>query len=315
MALTWDLDKPENNVTVASLPGHIRDVKTAVDSAIDDEHDAGSYGQDAEPSTRPDGEAFTAADLGRIWVDTDSTPDNAVYVLTSFSPVTWTPVSTEIIATLLASARTFAEAITLEKTLEVTGATTLTGTATMAVSPVFTKGIVANTSYLQGRNAADDGNADMITVDANDHACLADGAVVAAATEVGDGDRTIVDKAYADTKGIFGMPGTSLSRVNTTHGTFQDVDVGSQVAAIGANNAIVLLRLTNVGTADIFRLREDGTSDAIPTTTQNNSVSQAYIDTNKTVYLLVPLVAGVFEIASVTYDSSVDIEVIAYWRN
>lgn len=53
-------------------------------------------------------------------------------------------------------------------------------------------------SYLKGLNNAGDGEVDLIKADANDKACLSDGAVLAAATEAGDGDRTISDKKYVD---------------------------------------------------------------------------------------------------------------------
>jgi hypothetical protein len=70
------------------------------------DHTQGSarcFSQASAPATRIDGNGFLSTDLGSLWVDTD---DNAVYVLTATTP-TWTPVSTEIIATLLAANRIF----------------------------------------------------------------------------------------------------------------------------------------------------------------------------------------------------------------
>ncbi len=81
------------------------------------DHTPGSarvFFQDAEPATRIDGDSFLSTDLGSLWVDTNSSPDNQFNILTAVDP-TWTPVSTEVIATLLAAARIFAS------TLGVTG--------------------------------------------------------------------------------------------------------------------------------------------------------------------------------------------------
>jgi len=48
------------------------------------------------------------------------------------------------------------------------GAITVTGVITNSEIPVFTKGVVANDTYLQGRNSADDGNVDMIKIGRNE---------------------------------------------------------------------------------------------------------------------------------------------------
>jgi len=140
------------------------------------------FAQAGAPATRIDGSAFASTDLGLIWIDTDN---NKIYTLTAITP-TWTLISSEIIATLLAAARTFAEAITFDKA------------AVLSKAPTLTEGIVANNSALQARDAAGTGNADMIKVDANDLPSLPDGAVLAAATEAADGDRTIADKKYVE---------------------------------------------------------------------------------------------------------------------
>ncbi len=71
------------------------------------------FSQASAPATRIDGSAFASTDLGSIWIDTDN---NKIYTLTAITPThTWTLISTEIIATLLAAARVFAS------TLGVTG--------------------------------------------------------------------------------------------------------------------------------------------------------------------------------------------------
>ena len=71
------------------------------------DHTQGSarcFSQAGAPATRIDGNVFLSTDLGSLWIDTD---DNAMYILTATVP-TWTPVSTEVIATLLAANRIFA---------------------------------------------------------------------------------------------------------------------------------------------------------------------------------------------------------------
>jgi hypothetical protein len=84
------------------------------------DHTQGSarcFSQASAPATRVDGSGFLSTDLGSIWVDTD---DNAVYVLTATTP-TWTPVSDEVIATLLAANRVFAGTLGVDGNLDVTG--------------------------------------------------------------------------------------------------------------------------------------------------------------------------------------------------
>ena len=58
---------------------------------------------------------------------------------------------------------------------------------------------VNSNTYIVSVDNAGTGTADLIKADANDLATLPDGALLAAATESGDGDRTITDKGYVDT--------------------------------------------------------------------------------------------------------------------
>lgn len=57
-------------------------------------------------------------------------------------------------------------------------------------------GSVANDTYITAVDNAGTGTVDLIKANTSDLATLSDGAVLAAATEIGDGDRTIVDKAF-----------------------------------------------------------------------------------------------------------------------
>lgn len=117
----WNKDKPSSSTSLRNSNPEILANWSALETSLDSEHDFGSstqtgshtpgsarcFFQDAQPTTQIDGGSFAATDLGSLWFDTNSSPDNQFYVLTATTP-TWTPVSTEIIATLLAAARGFA---------------------------------------------------------------------------------------------------------------------------------------------------------------------------------------------------------------
>ena len=127
----WRKTEPVAGTKARLVSGLLRTNAASIESALDSEHifsgtaaatqtgahrqgSARCFFQDSAPATAPDGSAFASTDLGMLWFDTNSSPDNILYVLTATTP-TWTPVSTEIIATLLASARVFGN------TLGVTG--------------------------------------------------------------------------------------------------------------------------------------------------------------------------------------------------
>jgi len=161
----WDKGLPIAGRKARYIDDDIRANNAALETAFDNEHDfttggtqtgrhpqgsARCFFQDAAPSTRIDGTAFTSADFGSLWIDSNSSPDNQFNILTAIGPVTWTPVSTEIIAFLVAQINTWALA------------------QTFSVSPVFTLGLVANNSYIQGRNNAGNGNVDIAKVNTSD---------------------------------------------------------------------------------------------------------------------------------------------------
>lgn len=89
------------------------------------------YYQDSAPTTRLDGDHFDSTDLGTPWIDSNTTIDNQYSILTAADGAgtnTWTPISTEVIAVLLAANRIFAG--TLKSTGNFTvGANKLTVTA------------------------------------------------------------------------------------------------------------------------------------------------------------------------------------------
>ena len=138
--------------------------------------------QDTAPTTRADGSAFASTDLGMLWIDSNSSPDNQLNILTATTP-TWTPVSTEIIAALLAGARVFASTlkstgnftvgankvvitaatgntaiaglVTIAGALGVTGIATLGNTSKLATSAAPTADAqLANKKYVDDRIAA-----------------------------------------------------------------------------------------------------------------------------------------------------------------
>lgn len=120
--MAWDKDKPAASTSLRNSNPEILANNSALEDALGNEHEfstggansgdhiqgsARCFSQASAPTTRIDGSGFAATDLGSLWVDTD---DNALYILTATVP-TWTPVSTEVISTLLGSARTFLDTL------------------------------------------------------------------------------------------------------------------------------------------------------------------------------------------------------------
>ena len=152
----WDKDKPAATTSLRSSNPEMLENNSSIETALNREHEfstggtvtdqghhkkgsARAYFQDAEPATRINGEAFNSEDLGSLWFDSNSSPDNQFFVLTATTP-TWTPVSTEVIATMLASNRTFLG------TLDVTGVFAALSNATVGGTLDVT-GNIDPTSY------------------------------------------------------------------------------------------------------------------------------------------------------------------------
>ena len=119
--MAFNKDKPSADTSLRTSNPEILANQSALQSAMDNEHEftgtaaatqdgyhtqgsARCFSQAGAPATKIDGNNFESTDLGSLWVDTD---DNALYILTATSP-TWTPVSAEVIAVLLAANRVFA---------------------------------------------------------------------------------------------------------------------------------------------------------------------------------------------------------------
>ena len=181
--MAYDKDKPASSTSLRNSNPQILANQAAIETALNREHtfstggtatdqahhkkgSARAYFQDAEPATRVDGEAFTSDDLGSLWFDTNSSPDNIFSLLTATTP-TWTPVSVEIIATLLASNRIFAG--TLKSTGDFTvgankvvitaanGNTVIAGVVTMGdTSALATSGAPVADAQIANKKYVDD---------------------------------------------------------------------------------------------------------------------------------------------------------------
>lgn len=163
MADEWNLNVPTNEELISDLPEEHRERKTNVKAVIEVEHttlgdgnsgglhkpgSARAFFQDAAPTTNIDGSDFGAGDLGLLWIDSNADPDNQFNILTATTP-TWTPISTEIIAVLLASNRTFAG------TLTVTGIATIADKSKNATSAAPDADVqLTNKKYVDDNEAA-----------------------------------------------------------------------------------------------------------------------------------------------------------------
>ncbi len=203
--MAWKKTEPIEGILAPSLNDVIRDNNDALETALDMWHYFATGGvqtgrprqghcrpffQDAAPTTRLDGNHFDSTDFGTIWIDSNSSPDNQVNILTAADGAgsnTWTPISTEIIAVLLAAAWTFAEVITFTKQPVFSVAVELPDTSAMATSGApAADAQIANKKYVDDQLAAVLGFSAYATDDTNsqtlakDHSYLAgtDGFVI-----------------------------------------------------------------------------------------------------------------------------------------
>lgn len=139
---TWGVTAPDIDQPHGNAYKEVYDLRKGIAIRMNKEHEtlaassaggvhkqgsARAFFQDTAPETQVDGSAFDSGDLGSLWFDSNASPDNQFNVLTATTP-TWTPISTEVIAVLLASNRQFAGTLTVD------GATTLTGAVGAAAS-------------------------------------------------------------------------------------------------------------------------------------------------------------------------------------
>ena len=194
--MAWDKGEPHEGILAPDLNDVLRDNNDALEAALDAwirfetggtqsgqprQGSARPYFQDSAPTARLDGEYFDSTDLGAIWIDTNADPDNQANILTAADGAgteTWTPITTEIIAVLLASARVFADTLGVTGNLAVntdkftvaaaTGNTAIAGT--LGVTGIATVGDgsknatsaapdadaeLANKKYVDDQNTAD----------------------------------------------------------------------------------------------------------------------------------------------------------------
>jgi hypothetical protein len=187
------------------------------------------YYQATAPATRLDGDYFDSTDYGTPWIDSDN---SKLYFLTSADGAgtdTWTLASTEIIALIVSQINTWALA------------------QTFSVNPVFTKGVVGNNAYIQARNAADNGNVDLIKADGSDSPTLPDASVLATSAAPTT-DPMIANKLYVDNRRAY-IKLVDSKASGTNGGTFtsgawqkrtvaEETDTGSNCAV--ASSVIVL---------------------------------------------------------------------------
>jgi hypothetical protein len=164
--MAFDKDIPLPGTSLRSSNPQILENQESMQEAVNNEHifsgtDSGTqtgdhtqgsarcYFTGTEPATRIDGEDFLSTDLGSLWVDS---ADNAIYILTAITP-TWTPVSTEVIDTLLATSRTFLGALDVTGTLAALAAMTVAGTFESTGVATLADASVTKTTAAPGADA------------------------------------------------------------------------------------------------------------------------------------------------------------------
>jgi len=164
----WDKDKPAAGTSLRSSNPEILANQSALQTALDAEHDFGgstqtgshtpgsarAFFQDDAPTTQIDGDAFAATDLGSLWFDTDATPDNLFYVLTaSAGNGTWTKISVSLIAEVVATANTWGAHQTFGAGFDLKGSATsdiLWNTDKFTVAGATGNTVIAGTLTQQG---------------------------------------------------------------------------------------------------------------------------------------------------------------------
>jgi len=120
----WDTAAPDIDQPIGNHYQEIFDLRKGVAIRINKEHEtlatssaggvhkqgsARAFFQDAAPTTQINGDAWDSGDTGSLWFDTNSTPDNLVYVLTSSASTgTWTLLSVSMTAEIVAATHTWA---------------------------------------------------------------------------------------------------------------------------------------------------------------------------------------------------------------
>lgn len=265
----WNTSAPNNEALHGESYLELQDLRKGIEIRMNKEHEtlasssaggvhkqgsARAFFQDAAPTTQVDGSAFDSGDLGSLWFDSNASPDNQFNVLTATTP-TWTPISTEVIAVLLASSRQFAGNLIVDGTTTLTGAVTANGGITLGDGDDLigssTSDITMNTNKFTV--AGDTGNTVIAgtatvggTLGVTGEATLGDSSQMAtSAAPTSDAD--LANKKYVDDQkgtgtGYYDADGSTVFNTTmTSANTFQDLDLSAKV---GSNVALVFLEVT-----------------------------------------------------------------------
>ena len=281
--MAFDKDIPASDTSLRASNPQILENQESTQEAVNNEHifagtsagtqtgdhtqgSARCFSQASAPATRIDGAGFLSTDLGSLWIDTD---DNAMYILTATAP-TWTPVSTEVIATLLAQINTWAEIQTFDKTL-----TVATGTvnSTAVFSSTDSNAIISlsDNATTGGSEAILDRNGNILTLNP-----VSGDTILGTAT--GSADRSVADKAFVEAQiaasadpaytggeshtfdgGLIMKSGTIARSGNTTTVTFASAFltaiVSAQISVRHGNDVVAdtpIIRTKNATTLTIY---------------------------------------------------------------
>ncbi len=152
----WDITSPDIDQLIGNHYKEMFDLRKGVAIRMNKEHEtlatasaggvhkqgsARAFFQDAAPTTQINGDAWDSGDTGSLWFDTNSSPDNLVYVLTNHASTgTWTLLSVSMTAEIVAAAHQWADTQTFDVTIAANGGVTLgvgddlIGSATSAIN-------------------------------------------------------------------------------------------------------------------------------------------------------------------------------------
>lgn len=236
--MAFDKDIPTSGTSLRASNPQILENQESTQEAVNNEHifagtaagtQTGDHTQGSArcffaataPALRIDGNNFIVTDNGSLWIDTD---DNALSIMTDYSQGVaadkWTLVSAEVIATLLGSARTFLDALT------VTGLTTIN-------DQLF---VNSGTTDIVAAFASSDTNAviqlsDDSTAGGSEAALHRQGDILFLNPTTGDtrigtatglDDRSVADKAYVDVTVSIDADGVLM---HDSEGAFNNCDI------------------------------------------------------------------------------------------
>ena len=260
---------------------------------------ARAFFQDAEPTTQVNGDAFDSGDLGLFWFDSNASPDNQFNVLTATTP-TWTPISTEIIAVLLASNRQFAGTLTVDGAVTNSSTTEMTGDVTVNTNKVTITAASGNIATAGTFDPA--GNIDPTTYETTNGGFLDEDAMGSDAADKVASQQSI--KAYVNNKFVYAKVYNSATQSATGSGSEETVEydteefdsTGSIVTlanerltpgVVGYYHVGVTLRIVDLGTDDILvvRIKKNGTAIAMASTMSSNTGGDVTANPSTIVYM------------------------------